>query len=186
MTIEETAYLPAYYGNLRVRVIAPDYYYSKEIKHDEYSHNIVLSKLRDESDYFYPYMKNLFDESELGKFNLICVVPSSKVGHISPTMVEVARRLSSDCGVPFENIISRTVDASEKMTACGGYDRRHESVDGCMSLERQLKDEERNIILLDDTKTSGCTILECMKLLENSGATEAVCLCLGINSTVVR
>lgn len=52
----------------------------------------------------------------------------------------------------------------------------------------EIKGEVNNkkVLLIDDTKTTGMTILEAKKILLKKGVKEIVAVCLGINSNFDR
>ncbi len=152
---------------------------------DTYSYKIVQSKHTDLALFFYDYIKQIFNDCEGQNANLICVAPSSEVGQFSPTLLQIAEKLSTESGVLNENIIVKAIK-KEKMTTKIGYDSRFHAVDGTFAVTRRLKDNEKKILILDDTKVSGCTVLECAKMLIPYGAQKFISICLGINSTSPR
>ncbi|MBI2144181.1 hypothetical protein HYU17_03460 [Candidatus Woesearchaeota archaeon] len=180
--IDEASHQPEYYEELKIPTIAPAYYYAPGVKKDDYSYKIVLSKKNDCSDYFYDRIKKIFDTYAGKTANLICVAPSSEVGKYSPTLLRLAERLSEYSGIENENIIARTVQRG-KMTSLKIYKDRFDCVKGTISLNKQLKDTQKRIIVLDDVKVGGFTILECAKILKEAGATNFLAICLGINNT---
>ncbi|MBI5880816.1 hypothetical protein HZB90_01665 [archaeon] len=179
----EKACWPNYYGALAVMVLSPEYYYKPGVKKDEYSGRIVESKRKDLSNFFNNKIICLFDkkkkEYSLQSFNLITVIPGSKSSAISPTMCSIGNNLSKHSNIPFELILERTRASqwSERKA-----EQRFKDVSGSMKLTRRLRVEEKKILLLDDTRTTGMTVLECAKLLIESGAEEVLLICLGTNT----
>lgn len=180
--IDEASYQPEYYGELKVPTIAPAYYYAGSVKRDSYSYNIVQSKKRDCSEYFYDKIKKNFDAYSGKTANLICVAPSSEVGKYSPTLLKLAERLSEHSLIVNNNIIMRTVQRG-KMTSLKIYKERFDCVKGTLSLSNPLQSVQKRILILDDVKVGGFTILECAKILKEAGATNFLAICLGINNT---
>ena len=167
---------PKYYPNLEVEVFAPKFYYSIKQKRDEYSRNIINSKHQDLSDYFFEGIKNIFVEA-LPKPDLIAVIPSSKIGSYSPTMDMLAGKLSTHFGIKYSNVVQR-IKEGKKMSSCPTYDERFNEIKGSFRVTQQFYNDE--IVILDDTGTTGMTILECAKELKEAGALDTIAVCLGI------
>lgn len=173
----EIAKWDRYYPNLEVAVFAPKFYYSMEKKRDEYSKNIVLGKQSDLSAYFFEDIKETFSKLPI-KPNLIVVIPSSKMESYSPTMIELGIKLSNTFGIENSNIVER-IKQGKKLTKCSSCDERFHEVNDSFNVTQQLDGEK--IVLLDDTRVTGMTILECAKELREAGASDIVAVCLGIN-----
>ena len=179
--LTETAYDPDHYPNLMVQVYALEYY-KKKADGDEYSSKIRESKTRDLSDFFYPRMQAAFRQSlQQTGITLICVVPSSTVGGFSPTMLTIASRLTAEFGLTSKNLLRRKIKIQKKMAFLTTAPQRYAAINGTLELIDRPGPSEKVILLLDDIKTSGTTMLECTKLLKEAGAQEVIGLCLGIN-----
>ncbi len=112
------------------------------------------------------------------KPDVIVVVPASHVGDFSPTLLELGRKLSVGLGIPDENVLFRKV-FRRKMTNCRNSQERFEAVNGTLELQRRV--DGKKIVLLDDTRGSGMSLLESAKVLNAGGAAKVVAVCLGIN-----
>jgi len=174
---KQTAKYTQYYGDLSVTVFAPRFYYSKSQKKDEYSKQIVFGKFQDLSDYFFEPVKNVFAKLPFIP-DLIVVAPSSKIGAFSPTLNSLASRLSKVYGVPHVNVIER-IREGKKLTNCPHLEERHKEIDGAFKVIVSMKGLK--VVLLDDTKTTGLTSLECAKELKTAGVLVIMAVCLGIN-----
>jgi predicted amidophosphoribosyltransferase len=174
---KEIAQWEYYYPKLQVQVFAPRFYYSKVQRKDEYSKQVVFGKNQDLSDYFFARIKKLFLKLPI-KPTLIIVLPSSRMGKFSPTLLALAKNLSDAFGIENDNIIER-IKEGKKLTTCSNNDERHEAIKDSFKVNRNI--EGKKVVLLDDTKTTGGTVLECAKELRAAGASEVVAVCLGIN-----
>jgi predicted amidophosphoribosyltransferase len=180
-TQTQMAYYPKYYGELSVQVFAPQFYYSKSQKVDYYSKQVVDGKTQDLSSYFLEPVKAVFVKLPF-KPNLIVMVPSHQKGKFSPTLHSLALRLYRDFRIPYANVIER-IKEGKKLTSCEGRDERYEQVNGAFEVDSTIYSLNRlKIVLLDDTKTTGFTTLECTKELRAVGAMDVVGVCLGINA----
>ncbi len=173
----ETAKWPVYYPELEVEVFAPNFYFSMEQKRGEYSKHIVLSKKSDFSDYFFEALKDVFKKLPI-RPDTIVIIPSSKMGRFSPTVDELGRKLSNFFGITYRKIIKR-IKEGKKLTSCSSCDERYTEIAGSFKVLDKLYGQ--NVVLLDDTRTTGMTILECAQELKKAGASEVVAVCLGIN-----
>jgi predicted amidophosphoribosyltransferase len=174
----ETAHYQQYYGDLEIYVFAPRYYYNSKLqKRDSYSKQIVKGKHQDLSSYFFEYVAGIFTDLPF-KPDLIVVAPSHEKGSFSPTLDALARKLSKEYGLPYANVVER-VREGKKLTTCGHLDERYIQVNGAFCVDYNM--EGLKVVLLDDTKTTGLTTLECAKELKAAGATDVVTVCLGIN-----
>jgi len=174
--ISETAQHSAY--ELAVTVFAPRYYYSRTKGDDEYSKQIVNGKHQDLSQYFFEHIKPVFIKLPT-KSNVIVFVPSHK-DTVSPTLQSVAYQLQQEFKIPYKNIIRRK--GNKKQTSCSSRDERYREVKGAFKIDKRKHHMEGlNVVLLDDVKTTGLTILECAKELKRVGAENVVGLCLSIN-----
>ncbi len=181
--VQELAYQPDYYNHLKVWAYAPQHYFKKEIKEDEYSFNILKSKSQDMSNYFYPRVKEMHDElkkeNKVKQFDLIAVIPKSEKGAFSLTLIAIGKKLAAETGSAFELILER----NRSLTKSRELDlrKRYERANGSISLKRKLEKNETTILILDDTLATGVSCLESAKLLKDTGAEEIILFCLGIN-----
>ena len=174
----EPAKWPEHYGDLEVPVFAPHFYYSLSTKKDDYSRQIVFGKKTDLSDYFFEEVKSVLSQIPF-KPDLFIIVPSSKMLKFSPTILGLGRKLSKEFNIPFKRSIKRIRERT-KLTDCSNQEERYASVSGSFRVTRKLKGEK--IVLLDDTRVSGVTLLECTKILKEAGASDVAAVCLGINT----
>ena len=174
---KQTAQWPDYYGDLSVQVYAPRFYYSLTQKKDDYSKKVVFGKNQDYSGFFFEPIKRIFEKLPFAP-DLLIVLPSSKIGRFSPTLTALGKRLSETYKIQNGNIIER-IKEGKKLTDCANHDERYEATKDSIKIKASVTGLK--IVLLDDTKTTGMTILECTKALKAWGASEVVAVCLGIN-----
>ncbi len=184
--VTETAYIPGYYGELKVIAYAPQHYFSRDVMPDRYCYYIVRSKEEEDlSDYFMDYLMPMYNalrrQGLLGDFDLMTVMPSSKMGKYSVTLAPLCKKFSAKAGTEFEFLLNRTRDLPSSGKGRLSLPERFKRVSGSLAMARALTQSERRILLIDDTKTTGCSCLEAAKVLREAGATEIIELCLGIN-----
>jgi len=83
-----------------------------------------------------------------------------------------------------EKILSRIKDTRQNTLRLPNALDRYNSVKDSMQITREVTEE--GILLLDDVRTTGITILEAKKILLEAGAKKTVAVCLGINSSKDR
>ena len=182
----EFARWPHYYSDMELEVFAPEWYLKGHA--DEYSEKILSSKDNNESEYFVPKIKELIDEltkeKKLGKIDLIITIPKSDLTY-SSTLDSVASWTATYLKTKHENIIERLV-SGRRNVGDNGAEKRFKQTDGSMKLKRKLEINEKNILLIDDIKTTGMTLLESAKLLKEDGAEMIFCVCLGISRNLQK
>lgn len=181
MVYKETAKYEPEFGDLEVEVVANKWYFKKELKKDTCSVRILFSKKEDKSALFISDVEECIQVFNQ-KFDLVCVIPASEVGSYSPTLVSLGHMVNKKFGIPFENIILRTIKPIKKMTDCKTAKERCQVHRGTFALSRKLKSNEKIILLLDDIKAEGGTKLICAELLIKEGAKTIKSICLGINT----
>jgi predicted amidophosphoribosyltransferase len=185
----ELAIYPDLYPDLSEMIYAPRWYYSLNIKKDDYSHHLAYhSKRRDMANYFYDSLKSVIDElialGKLNDLNLITIVPSSKIGFYSPTLVSLAEKISQYLQVPFERIIERIKETGRKNMMGNSAQERYDLIKESMKISREPAEFEKNVLLLDDVKVTGMSFLESKKILLAAGVKSTVSVCLGINAAI--
>lgn len=185
--IYETA-ISGYYLGLSELVYAPKWYYSKEVKEDEYSTKIWYSKEEDKSQFFIRYLLDLITdlgvEIDLHDVDLITIIPSHRPGAYSVTLDPLARFLSRYLRTKYEKILVRTRNTRPDEMRHKDAAERYEHVKDSLSLTRELT--EKKILVFDDVKTTGIEILEAKKILMDAGVENTITICLGINSSTVQ
>jgi len=178
--IEEPAYWPAYYGRLRVRVAAPQYYHGKDVVKEEYSRQVWNSKETDLSDYFWPHIKKLLD---MGRFkgDIITPMPSSTPDHTSPTLTSLTEKIAQHLRIQQKTLLKRIKESGTK--ECKKHKERFERINGSLEAINCEEVKDKIVIILDDTRTTGMNILEATKVLLAKGAKETIGICLGINES---
>lgn len=172
-----------YYPGLIVKVISPAYYYEKKYG-DEYSLNIIESKKSDVSSFFLKRVIKTIEKyrQDLDNCEIITIIPTSKPKlRVSPTLNSIANHLSKHLDIPYEQIIKKIV-----FRISSGRTRkdRFNAVNGTM-LVKGASVKGKKVLLLDDLRTSGMSILEATKILKNAGVENVVCLCLGTHTNEV-
>ncbi len=175
------------YYSVNQDVYAPRPYYQESVTKDTYSKKIFFSKDEDQTHYILKPVKELISKLKMNNIlegtELITIIPRGKVGCYSVTLNRIANSMSFYLNIPYEKIIQRIKNSRQSETRAEILEERYESVKDSMEINRSLS--ENKILLLDDVKTSGCTILEAQKILKDAGVHEIVCVCFGINQTTV-
>jgi predicted amidophosphoribosyltransferase len=180
--METETLLSNHYPGIIEAVYCPKWYLTGHS--DEYSNKILSSKKIDESLFFIPYLKDLITHlknlSLLGDVQLITIIPNSKESKYSPTMESLGLWFSDTLHSKFEKVII-PIRPSQKNRNCLNKEDRFKETSGSLGLSRALLPEEKAILLLDDAKASGTTLLESIRILKDAGAKSFCIVCLGIN-----
>jgi len=174
-----------YYPGIQTMVFSPKYYYKVEHQ-DAYSLKILKAKKRsDFSDFFWPEIKGLVEdykeEIRTKECDFITVVPTSKeLLTITPTMHSLAMRLSEHLKIPYRPVLVR--GSFKRAEAPRNRQNRYAVVNGSVSVKSFPLNAKR-VILLDDNRGTGMSILECTKILMAAGVKSVTALCLGTNTS---
>jgi len=183
--ISENAAYSKFYPGMSQQVYAPKWYYPKHVKSDARSYSLWgEAKQKDLSSRFWPDLKELIDELKRKDIikkdiQLITTIPASKIEKYNPTLSALGQKMSDYLNIPFENILQR-IKEGKKSGKILTHQERFELISDSLRLSRKIN--ESKIALLDDTKTTGMSILESKKILNKAGCKEIIALCLGINS----
>jgi len=173
-----------FYPDLKIQAVTPRWYYKKAYhEKDEYSRKILLSKKGiDESEYFKSYVDKCivaFDE-EMGfsSVDLVTLIPNSD-GKYYKNITEIVKFVSSKLGKTSHPVFNR-----EPGQRTGSHrEDRYKDLHGKFKIINPDKIKEKKILLIDDIRTSGISILECADILMKEGAKEVISLSLGTNTS---
>lgn len=128
------------------------------------------------ADYFAQNMASVFTENFGNiKIDLICFVPLSS-GELEERAFDkckmLAKKISSLLGIPLENILykAENVPTQHNLT----FDNRFHNVRDAYKVTKRVKN--KNILLIDDIKTTGATLDACARELKFAGAQRVYCL----------
>lgn len=146
---------------------------------------IRFSKELDKTYYFLPMMKELCDELKekgiLSDIQVITIVPRHK-GTYSVTLEALGKALAKHLGVEYVQLIERVRNCKENHKEKLSVAERYLNTAGSMKVNKnKLKPSWKGILVLDDVKTSGISLLEVRKILVESGFDKLVPICLAIN-----
>jgi predicted amidophosphoribosyltransferase len=173
-----------FYPDLKVSAVSPRWYY-KQIYHesDEFSKRIIrLKKCKDETKYFEPYVKNCIDKfkSVMGfsEVELVSAIPNSNNKYYG-TIINLLKIVGIKLSVDSKFVLDR------KPGRRTGHHRedRFNDLHGKFKVKSGIDVENKKILLIDDVRASGMSILECSSVLLKAGAKEIISLSLGTNTS---
>jgi predicted amidophosphoribosyltransferase len=173
-----------FYPGLEIVNVSPKWYYN-QVHHskDEYSKKILQSKKGiEEQDYFKPYVEKCLQafekELNLSDVDLVTLIPNSNNGYYK-SIVELVKFIASKFNKSSFPVFVRQ---SGKRTGNHREDR-YKDLHGKINLSDAKKIQGKNILLVDDIRTSGISILECSSILLSAGAKKVVSLSLGTHNS---
>jgi predicted amidophosphoribosyltransferase len=99
----------------------------------------------------------------------------------------VATTISKNLNIPFELILLRTKKI-KKLSECSDMNERFQSISGSLKIKEQFKDQWRKngefLIMLDDVKTTGISVLEAKKVLMGANVENILVIAFGINNHI--
>lgn len=188
-TETEDAYQPDFYPGVRQKVYAVGKYTQYQGEGDPngpFCTKIRYSKTEDKSWFFSPMLEEVCGELKkqgiLANVQAITIMPSHSVDRFSPTLHRVAVDLSKYLGIPYAQCIKRIKEGrahhGEKLDVAGRY---LNTVNSMKVDEMKFNPAWKKIIILDDVKASGISILEARRILLGTGVREVVPICFAIN-----
>lgn len=142
---------------------------------------------RDATDYLADCMAKRFKERFfVEEFDGICAVPmtfSSKRKRGYNQAELLAKKISKRLGIPYCNGLIKKIKPGEVQHKLK-YEQRFKNVRG--KYKTVARDVPKNIILIDDIRTSGATLDECSRLLKLAGANKIVGLTAAIAQNYIE
>jgi len=151
-------------------------------------HTDHIMKLKKEAlssavDYFVEKLDEI-----LAKGFPICMVPSSDSSKINHGLREVIRRLAQTSRVDATSSLIRHKPIPPSQSASYyKFDRQdiNRHLDSIKVIDSSLI-RDRVVLLMDDIATTGTSFMGCRKLLLDAGASEVVCLALGVTARLLK
>ncbi len=117
--------------------------------------------------------KNIKENFSETKFDYIVPVPMHPLKKISKGFNHselIARKISRELDIPFSSSLKKVKYGNPQHKS--SYDKRRENVKGAYVSEKLTA---RNVLLIDDIKTTGSTLDECARQLMFAGARNVYC-----------
>lgn len=160
-------------------VIAPYYY------RDEIVKQISRMKFYEKPQLSVDMARDMYEalkrEYSNESFDYICFVPFSsrqkKTREYNQSEL-LAAELSKLSGIPVNDALIKLFDVNTQHRL--GKDARSGNVFAVFDVNPESQIEGKNILLVDDIKTTGNTLHECAKLLKIFGAERVCCICYAI------
>lgn len=116
----------------------------------------------------------IYDEYKDIKFDVICFVPSSVIRKIkrgfNPAGL-IAQKISKELNVPLKPYVKRKIGLGQQKSR--SYTQRIENVKNKFYVKEDLTG--KTVLLIDDVITTGATLNECSRALNNAGSKNVYC-----------
>jgi len=83
---------------------------------------------------------------------------------------------------PYSREILSRIREIKKSAACQHIEERFQSISGSLKVKEQFRNQENILIILDDVKTTGISILEAKKVLQEGNIKNILVIAFGINN----
>lgn len=175
------------HGDFYDGIIAPLYYVGSVRKsihnfkfYDDKNSYKVFAKLMDDS------RKEYYSDIS---FDYIAYTPMSrkhrkKRGYNQSELL--AKRISGLSDIPFAKDMILKIYPTRIQHKCTHWTERKGNLLGAFDINRKYDVEGKNILLIDDVKTSGATLSECGKMLYLYGAESVYCLTAAIVNSKIK
>lgn len=141
---------------------------------------------KDEADFFSYEMAQRFAASfPDAKIDAVTFVPMTKAavrdrGYNQSELL--AKGISKRLFVPFVDVLAKTAETENQHGLSG--EQRMKNLDGVFEVISEGKVRGKTLILCDDIKTTGTTLMRCVQALKAAGAKEVYCLCAAVTDYV--
>ncbi len=98
----------------------------------------------------------------------------------------LAREISQISNIPFGDQLLLKIYETDTQHQCGNPILRQGNVLGAFEVNSEFNVNGKTILLVDDVKTSGCTLNECSKMLYLNGADAVYCLTASLVKNEVK
>ncbi|MCM1545341.1 MAG: ComF family protein [Ruminococcus sp.] len=138
---------------------------------------------KDEADFFAYEMSQRFAMCfPNAKIDAVAFVPMTegavrKRGYNQSELL--AKGVSKRLFIPFANVIRKTTETESQHEL--KKEERLANLDGAFEVFDKNRVKGKTIILCDDIKTTGTTLMRCVHVLKDAGAKDVYCLCAAIS-----
>lgn len=150
---------------------------------DDYSRNLIyFYKYGNNIGFFAEELKDLYKlrfEGDKIRFDYMTLYPTRKKDGLNQNMQNLINKLSMEINLPYRQILRRNRDIlpnHELKT----FEERIKNVQNSIDVMENVKD--KNIIVIDNTSTTGISLIDAANLLLNKGSKEVACMCLGLSA----
>ncbi|MBR9677192.1 hypothetical protein GOV04_03555 [Candidatus Woesearchaeota archaeon] len=165
-----------------ILIFALDYYKSLESGEDDFSRKLIyFYKYGNNLDYFLENLLQLFTlrfKDDAIKFDLVTIYPTHKKDSLNLNMISLIESFSKNSGLQYNQIIRR-IKTIKSNHECKSFEERKENVKDSIEITGDVKG--KNIILVDNTSTTGISLIDATNLLYEKGVNMVVCVCLGLS-----
>ena len=110
-------------------------------------------------------------------FDYVCVAPSSSENSINENMNKLVLSFSQYTNIPYSNILKRN-KSIKKQHELDNINERIENVKGSISIDFDVSN--KNILVFDNTSTTGLSFEEIQIELKSKGANKIIFFCIGL------
>ena len=114
-------------------------------------------------------------------FDAVSFMPMTKSAYLKRGYNQsqlLAKQVSKMLFVPSEQLFEKIKDTSAQHNLTGK--QRAENLRDSVVIKPGVSVEGKTVLLCDDVKTTGATLSQCVKLLEDAGAKKVCCICVAV------
>src|SRR3989338_3957190 len=163
-------------------VFAIEHYKPLELGEDDFSKKLMyFYKYGNDFDFFLRNIIDLYDlrfKEDSIRFDYITLYPTREKGKVNPIMEKLVKEVSKQINIPYKQLIrrNRNINPNHELKK---FEERAKNVEGSMDILEDV--EGKNIIIFDNTSTTGISLIDVTNLLIEKGANNVVCICLGLS-----
>jgi len=173
------------YFDYPAHIMGLDYYEENSAGEHDFSRKQVWFYVYGDDDIeeeFSTHMSELVNtlQNESGiDWDLITLMPSHAEGDFNSNMDSLLDHVSGNTGIDYSHILHRnhTIRENHDLDTI-----KEKVVNSEGSLDVIGDVDGKNIILVDNVSSSGCSLMHAVELLKKNGASSIACLTIGVNS----
>lgn len=163
-------------------IFAIGHYKPKELGEDDFSRKLIyFYKYGNDINFFLEELTELYKlrfEGDSMKFDYFTLYPTRKKDGVNPNMVDLVNKISANVGLPYKQVLRRNKDVKPNHEL-KTFNERVENVKGSVDVTEDVVG--KNILVLDNTATTGISLIDVANLLLSKGAKNVACICLGLS-----
>lgn len=173
--------------NSKAHIFAFGHYRKTESGEDEFSKQALhFYKYGNFEPFFFEKFKDLIERYFMNanpKFDYMTLYPTRKQNGFNTYMNDLLRKVSETTGMPYKQILRRNKDI-EPNHSLKTFEERKKNVIGSIDVLEDV--QGKRLLVVDNTSTTGISLIDVTNQLIAKGATTVVCLCLSLSDKEIE
>ena len=173
--------------NSKVHIFAFDHYKKTDSGNDEFSKQANHFYLYGYFEsFFFEKFKDLIERYFMNakpRFDYMALYPTGKQNNFNPHMDNLLKKVAAATGMPYKEILRRNKDI-EPNHSLKTFEERKTNIIGSIDILEDV--QGKRILVVDNTSTTGISLIDVTNQVLAKGATAVVCLCLSLSDREIE